>query len=145
LLPASENATTIDVPAFTDFKLHDITDPDDPSAAEPLDMNQPVWSSKFTQGNRRFLTRRLWGCANQPPYFHNGVFTTLRQAILAHSGEAADSRRAFQSAAKYDQDALIEFLKSLQVLPPGTKSLVVDEHYKPKMWSATELRTPSLK
>jgi hypothetical protein len=29
---------------------------------------------------------------------------------------------------------MIEFLKTLQVLPPGTKGLVVDEHYQPKAW-----------
>jgi hypothetical protein len=29
---------------------------------------------------------------------------------------------------------LIEFLKSLQVLPLGSKSLVVDEHGNPKHW-----------
>ena len=43
-------------------------------------------------------------------------------------------RQAFQALAKYDQDSVIEFLKSLQVLPPGTKHLVVDEHGKPKKW-----------
>jgi len=32
------------------------------------------------------------------------------------------------------QNGLIEFLKSLQVLPPGSKSLVVDEHGNPKDW-----------
>jgi len=32
------------------------------------------------------------------------------------------------------QNDLIEFLKSLQVLPPGSKSLVVDEHGSPKSW-----------
>jgi hypothetical protein len=129
------NPEVIEVAAYTDFKLHDITDPNDPEAAEPLDMNQTVWSSKFSQGNRRFLTRRLWGCANQPPYFHNGIFTTLRQAILAHAGEALDSQRAFRTASAYDQDSVIEFLKSLQVLPPGTPDLIVDENYREKVWT----------
>ena len=48
------------------------------------------------------------------------------------AGEALASRQAFQALSKYDQDSVIEFLKSLQVLPPGTKHLVVDEHGKPK-------------
>jgi cytochrome c peroxidase len=125
----------VDVPVYSDFKLHDITDPNDPNAAEPLDMNQTVWSPKFSQGNRRFLTRRLWGAGNTPPYFHNGMFTTLRQAVLAHAGEALQSRKAFQSAPAYDQDSVIEFLKSMQVLPPGTTELVVDENYRRKVWS----------
>jgi hypothetical protein len=122
------------VPAFTDFKLHDITSgPADPNA-EALDMNFGTWSPKFAAGNRKFLTKRLWGCANEPPFFHHGRFTTLRQSILAHSGEALTQRHAFESLPKNEQDALIEFLKTLQVLPPGTRDLIVDEHYQKKEW-----------
>ena len=46
-----------------------------------------------------------------------------------------DARKAFEALSEYDKDSLIEFLKSLQVLPPGTRDLVVDENYKPKVWS----------
>ena len=139
-LSAEPLTGVVDVPVYSDFKLHDITDANDPAAAEPLDMNQTVWSAKFSQGNRRFLTRRLWGVGNTPPYFHNGMFTTLRQAILAHAGEALQSRKSFQAANAYDQDSLIEFLKSLQVLPPGTTELVVDENYQKKVWGKQETR-----
>jgi hypothetical protein len=132
LKPDRPDAAAIPVPAYTDLKVHDICEPGE--AAEPLDQNQPVWSPKFKQGNRRFLTRRLWGAANEPPYFHHGMFTTMRQSILAHSGEALESRQAFQQGTKYEQDSLIEFLKTLQVLPPGTKDLVVDENFRPKVW-----------
>ena len=117
------------VSAYTDFKLHDICGPGD---AEPLDQNQSTWSKKFTEGNRRFLTRRLWGAANQPNHFHHGLYTTMRQAVLAHGGEALASRRVFEAATKYEQDSLIEFLKTLQVLPPGTKDLIVDENFRPR-------------
>lgn len=123
----------IRVPAFTDFKLHDICEPSD-SGAEPLDQNQTTWSPKFREGNRRFLTKRLWGAANEPPFFHHGLFTTLRQSVLAHAGEALGSRQAFQMASEDEQNGLIEFLKTLQVLPPGTKDLIVDENYRPKRW-----------
>jgi cytochrome c5 len=125
--------STVDVPAYTDFKLHDICDSDDPGT-EPLDMNRATWSPKFKQGNRKFLTKRLWGAANEPPYFHHGLFTTLRQALLAHSGEALKSRRAFEALPAAEQDALIEFLKTLQVLPPGTQELIVDENFHKKEW-----------
>ncbi len=135
LVPAAGSGV-LDVPVFTDFKLHDITDPSEAAETEPLDMNQTVWSQKFSQGNRRFLTKRLWGAANEPPYFHHGMFTTLRQAVLAHSGEALLSRRKFQALPEYRQDALVEFLKSLQVLPPGTRDLVVDEHFQKKVFPA---------
>jgi len=41
---------------------------------------------------------------------------------------------AFDALPPDVQNDLIEFLKSLQVLPPGSKSLVVDEHGNPKDW-----------
>ncbi len=97
------------VEAYTDFKLHDICEPDD---AEPLDMNQSVWSKKFKEGNRRFLTRRLWGAANMPNHFHNGMYTTMRRAILSHAGEALQSRKAFEALSSGERDALIEFFEN---------------------------------
>jgi hypothetical protein len=133
LVPASPDATVIQVPAYTDFKLHDITDPNDQDI-ESLDMNQSPWSPKFHAGNRYFLSKRLWGAGNEPPYYHHGMFTTMRRSIQAHAGEAVASRRAFEALPKYDQDSLIEFLKTLQVLPPGTKDLIVDENFHPKVW-----------
>jgi CxxC motif-containing protein (DUF1111 family) len=122
------------VPAYTDFKLHDITDPADSRAGEPLDMNQPAGSAARTKGNRKFLTRRLWGVGNQSPYFHHGLFTTIRTAIGAHAGEAREAREAFDRLDSAGRDAVIEFLKSLQVLPPAAASLVVDEQGRPKVW-----------
>ena len=133
LVPPSNNAKVIDVPAYTDLKLHDIGSSDG-GDREPLDQNQAVWSPRFRQGNTRFLTKRLWGAANQPPYFYHGLFTTLRQSVLAHHGEAESSLQSFLHSSEYDRDSLIEFLKSLQVLPPGTKSLVVDERFRVKAW-----------
>ena len=117
------------VPAFTDFKLHDITTgaPDDPNR-EALDINQPGGSEGFLGGNSRFLTKKLWGAANERPYFHHGRFTTLREATLAHFGEADWTRRRFLALRNVDQDRVIEFLKSLQVLSPGSSALVVDEN-----------------
>jgi len=65
---------------------------------------------------------------------HHGELTTAREAVEAHNGEALDQRKAFDALSADDQNALIEFLKSLQVLPPGAKSLVVDERGHPKRW-----------
>jgi len=123
----------IDVPAYTDFKLHDICSPDS-QGYESLDQNQPAWSPRFRQSNRRFLTKRLWGVGNEPPFFHHGLFTTLRQSVLAHHGEAESSRASFVRSSEYERDSLIEFLKGLQVLPPGTKALVVDDKFRKKAW-----------
>jgi hypothetical protein len=123
LVPSHEEPAVLLVPAYTDFRLHDITD-----AANSADTGVAASS------DRRFLTRRLWGVANKPPYFHHGLFTTMRRAVLAHAGEALDQRRAFEGLPREEQDAVIEFLKTLQVLPPGTTGLVVDERFQRKAW-----------
>lgn len=108
------------VPAFTDMKLHDITSGAGDPNAEPLDMQRQPGTPEFYAGNRKFLTRRLWGIANVPLYFHHGQFTTMREAVLAHCGEALASRLAFERLGEYQRDSLIEFLKTLQVLPGYT-------------------------
>lgn len=130
-----DHSGTVWVEAYTDFKLHDICEPGDARLhGEPLDMNQSPWSKAFNGGNCRFLTKRLWGAANEPPFFHHGLFTTLRQSVLGHFGEANESRQAFEKLQSYERDCLIEFLKTLQVLPPGTKERVVDENFQPRTW-----------
>jgi di-heme oxidoreductase (putative peroxidase) len=58
----------------------------------------------------------------------------IREAIVAHAGEALESRRGFERLEKLDQDGLIEFLKSLQALPAGTKALALDERLQPREW-----------
>jgi hypothetical protein len=130
------------VPAYTDLKLHDISatsDAQNDPECEPLDQNQPSGSSGFFTGNCRFITRKLWGFYNQGGAFmHHGKFTTAREAVEAHSGEALAQRNAFDALPPEQQDELIEFVKSLQVLLPDAKSLVVDENGHPKLWPPSE-------
>lgn len=134
LRPETETSVSMDVPLYSDMKLHDITSgPEDPNA-EPLDMNQTTWSPAFQKGNTKMLTARLWGSANQPPYFHHGRFTTMREAIMAHSGEALQERKSFMELAGRDRDTIVEFLKTMQVLPPGCVDLVVDERHRKREW-----------
>jgi cytochrome c peroxidase len=124
----------VSVPAYTDLKVYELCDSTSDPSREPLDMHELPGSAAFFAGNCRFVTRRLWGAASTPPYFHHGKFATLREAIAAHGGEAADVRAAFHRLSSSEQDAVIEFLKTLQILPPGTAHLIVDEHGKPKSW-----------
>ena len=120
------------VPAFTDLRVHNITSgPSDPNCEE-LDMHQS--GLDLLTKNCEFITRKLWGIANEPPFFHHGQFTTMRQAILAHAGEAAVQSAAFIALSGAEQDAIIEFLKTLQVLPAGTRWLVVNEKGHQKNW-----------
>jgi hypothetical protein len=137
------NNGVVMVPVYTDLKLHDITTGLPSCAAHPelintrqcdgdveaLDQNEPAGTPQFFAGNRKFITRKLWGIANQHSFGHHGQYTTLREAVLAHAGEAAPSSAAFRKLDADAQNALIEFLKSLQILPPGTSCLVVDENY----------------
>ena len=129
------------VPAYTDLKLHDISATSNPATdpeCEPLDQNQLAGSRAFFAGNCKFITRKLWGFYNQGGAFmHHGKFTTAREALEAHNGEALSQRLAFEGLSAEEKNDLIEFLKSLQVLPRGSKSLVVDEHGNPKRWPAS--------
>lgn len=62
------------------------------------------------------------------------MYTTLREAVLAHGGEEARSRAGFKALPVGDRDAIILFLKTLHVLPPNTPALVVDELGRPRVW-----------
>ena len=103
------------VPLFTDFKLHDICrGPDDPNV-EKLNANAKAGSEAFFAGNARCLTRRLWAVGSKPNYFHHGQYTTIREAILNHFGEALVTAQSFTSLDSYQQGSIIEFLKTLRL------------------------------
>ncbi len=105
------------VPLYTDFKLHDIcSGPNDPNR-EVLNQHAAAGSPEFFAGNEKFLTRRLWTVGSKPNYFHHGQFTTIREAILNHFGEALATQQAFRALSGYQQGAVIEFLKTLKA--PG--------------------------
>jgi di-heme oxidoreductase (putative peroxidase) len=106
--------------AYTDLKRHDLCDAD-------IDhfCNERVVQSGVS--TREFLTRKLWDVGNSAPYGHRGDLTTITEAILAHGGEGRPSRDAFVALPKERRDQLVEFLKSLQVLPEGTPTLVMHE------------------
>lgn len=130
------------VPAYTDLKLHDITSgPNDPNR-EPLDMHAATGSPAFFAGNGKFLTRKLWGVANEPPFFHHGQYTTLRQAIEAHAGEAQSVTDNWHALSDGERDAVIEFLKTLQVLPKDTPHLIVDENGRNRSWPPSSTQAP---
>ncbi len=103
------------VPLYTDFKLHDIcSGPNDPNR-EALNQNSAAGSTQFFAGNTKFLTKRLWAVGSKPNYFHHGQFTTIREAILNHFGEALSTQQAFSALSPYSQGAVIEFLKTLRL------------------------------
>jgi len=119
------------VRAYTDLKRHDLCD--DPTDPEPIRFfcNEQFAQDRPDQdglpGMEFFLTRKLWDVGNSAPYGHRGDLTTITEAILAHGGEARATRDAFVALPTADQAAIVKFLKTLQVLPPDCKNLVVRE------------------
>jgi cytochrome c peroxidase len=112
------------VRAWTDLKRHNLCD----------DEMRHFCNEQLEQAGiptELFLTRKLWDVGNTAPYGHRGDLTTLTAAIAAHGGEARASRLAFDALAQTKRDEVIEFLKSLQILPPGTLSTIVDSQYRP--------------
>ena len=103
-LPAEDDGT-VQVPAYTDLKRHDM-------GAE-LDNETLVQGGVPTSW---FITKKLWGFASEPPFMHHGRALTITDAILMHGGEAQAARDAFASLAERDADCVIDFLKSLRVI-----------------------------
>jgi hypothetical protein len=114
------------VRAFTDLKRHDLNDAEfDHFANEQLSQGSLVGFASpadFTippppRPTSEFLTRKLWDVGNSDPYGHRGDLTTLTEAIHFHGGDARRERDAFFDLPQVDRDEIIEFLKTLQVLP----------------------------
>jgi mono/diheme cytochrome c family protein len=61
-----------------------------------------------------YLTRRLWGLADSPPYMYDGRAPWFDQAIAAHGGEASLSSFAFDALTSEDKAALRVYLLSLR-------------------------------
>ena len=94
------------VPVFTDLKRHDMGETLNNEVLEEEGVPTEEW-----------LTRKLWGFASEPPFLHHGRATLISEAILAHGGEAQESKDAFEALPPEDRDAVVEFLKTLQIPP----------------------------
>lgn len=112
------------VRAYTDLKRHDLCD----EQIRHYCNEQVVQAGIPTE---LFLTRKLWDVGNSAPYGHRGDLTTLTEAIAAHGGEARAVRDAYFALPPRRRGEVIEFLKSLQMLPPGTTSRIVDSRHRP--------------
>ena len=103
------------VPAFTDLKRHD--------------MGAELYTEALVQAGvptEQYLTRKLWGMANEPPFLHNGRALTIHDAIVKHGGEAQAARDAYLALDATRQRSVVDFLKTLQVLPENSPIEVVE-------------------
>ncbi len=94
---------------YSDFCLHDITDPEvtgyDVTPEVPVPENYPKPSE--------WKTPPLWGVGQTAPYLHDGSAPTLTSAIELHAGQAKAVRESFRKLNAADQQALLRFLESL--------------------------------
>ena len=67
----------------------------------------------FQTAQNKIRTSPLWGVRFRSRLMHDGGSTTLRDAILRHSGEAFEVAHHFQRLSHSDQETILEFLSSL--------------------------------
>jgi CxxC motif-containing protein (DUF1111 family) len=85
---------------FSDFLLHEMG-----SLGDGITQNHATGELMRTQP--------LWGLRSQTLLLHDGRATSIGQAIRAHDGQGAASRRAFEALSGFDHSALMAFLHSL--------------------------------
>ena len=67
----------------------------------------------FESIRNKIRTAPLWGVRLRSRLMHDGTSLTLRDAILRHRGEAGHVSQQCEKLKREDQEAIIEFLKSL--------------------------------
>jgi CxxC motif-containing protein (DUF1111 family) len=106
---------------YGDFLLHDVGSGDGILQINPEHYGHAVFQQMAAYLSKQHLettankmrTAPLWGLRLRPRLMHDGASLTLRDAILRHRGEAVDESKKFDRLNKQDQEALIEFLRSL--------------------------------
>jgi len=106
---------------YSDFLLHDVGTGD--GIAVPMiehygrRMYETKWKNfspeHFQTAKDKLRTAPLWGVRFRNRLMHDGASTTLRDAVVRHSGEALEVSRHFQRLSRSDQEALLDFLASL--------------------------------
>ena len=106
---------------YSDFLMHDVGTGDGIVQVGPEDYGHGVFQvmasylskQRFELTQNKIRTAPLWGLRLQARFMHDGASLTLRDAIQRHQGEAADESRNFARLGAQDQQALLEFLRSL--------------------------------
>src|SRR5271169_296678 len=106
---------------YGDFLMHDVGTGDGILQAIPEHYGKKVFrlmsgymaKQDFESSRNKIRTAPLWGVRLRPRLMHDGASVTFRDAILRHAGEAKHVTTEFEKLKSEDQDAIIEFLKSL--------------------------------
>jgi CxxC motif-containing protein (DUF1111 family) len=106
---------------WSDFLLHDVGTGDGILQTTPEHYGHRVFQQMSgylekqnpESSRNKIRTAPLWGVRLRPRLMHDGASLTLLDAITRHSGEASHVIRQFEKLKRPDQEAIIEFLKSL--------------------------------
>jgi len=106
---------------YGDFLLHDVGTGDGILQAirehygHQVFQQMSTYLSKqdFESSRNKIRTAPLWGVRLRPRLMHDGTSLTLLEAITRHRGEATHVTQQFEKLKRPDQEAIIEFLKSL--------------------------------
>jgi len=106
---------------FGDFLLHDIGTGDGIVMAMEEHYGRGVYPraganfkpEAFHDTRNKMRTAPLWGVRLRPRLMHDSASVTFLDAILRHKGEAERVTRSFKRLSKGEQEAIIEFLRSL--------------------------------
>ena len=106
---------------YSDFLLHNVGTGD--GIVVPMQEHygpkiyQAKWKNfsveEYHAARYKIRTAPLWGVRLRSRLMHDGEALTLRDAILRHAGEAAEVTRRFGKLKPKDQEALLQFLRSL--------------------------------
>src|SRR5258706_616804 len=106
---------------YGDFLMHDVITGDGilPATREHYghkvfaQMSDYLSRQDFESSRNKIRPAPLWGVRLRPRLMHDGTSLTLLEAITRHRGEATHVIQQFEKLKRPDQEAIIEFLKSL--------------------------------
>ena len=118
-IPAALGSVTFH--PYGDYLMHDVGTGDGILQATPEHYGKKVFQimsdylrkQNFEQSRNKIRTAPLWGVRLRPRLMHDGESHTFHDAIRRHSGEASHVTQRFEKLKAGDQEAIIEFLKSL--------------------------------
>jgi CxxC motif-containing protein (DUF1111 family) len=106
---------------FSDFLLHDVGTGDgiimNPEEHHGRNMRRQRWRNfsdrDVDSAEFKLRTAPLWGVRLRTRLMHDGASVTISDAIQRHRGEAAEVTRRYQGLSQGDQDAVLDFVRSL--------------------------------
>ncbi|HEY4815834.1 MAG TPA: di-heme oxidoredictase family protein [Candidatus Acidoferrum sp.] len=106
---------------FGDFLMHDVGTGDGILQAIREHYGHRVFQQMagylskqdFESSRNKIRTAPLWGVRLRPRLMHDGASLTFLEAITRHRGEASHVIQQFEKLKRPDQEAIVEFLKSL--------------------------------